>query len=248
MPSNSIPQTVVDKDHDLEGRSTRASEALAKHRWHHTLDPAGPGFSFAAYGRAVGRSDSVIRHHAVGYQTFVERTTNPVPGTGFTIEDGIRLAHQSAEQQAFTEAIAEGSGQPVARVARGDNRHRTRAIVDRAHQRAERRGGDPVDHARDIAAEERRVAEANRVREQTERQRRSIRFVHIEGHLAAAQRRLLGALSEAEGVGFSDDEMELIRDSIEKVRAVLTLIDLRMAGTPDIDWDAEAARLMGDPA
>ena len=49
-------------------------------------------------------------------------------------------------------------------------------------------------------------------------------------------------------MGFSDDEMELIRDSLARVKAVLQLIDLRMAGTPDIDWDAEAARLMENPA
>lgn len=249
MPQSTIPQSVVDKDHELEGRSERASIALAKHRWHNTLDPSGPRFSYAAYGRAVGRSDTVVRHHAKGYELFVERTSNPSPGDGFTIEDGIRLAQQSAEQQEFTEAIAEGSHEPVGRVARGDNRRRRNEIIDRARQREERRGGRAVDHARDIADEERRASAARQTRRTQERERRSIRYVHIEGHLAGAQRRLMQALREAEGVDFSDEEMELIRTSLAQVKAVLNLLDLRMAGEVDIDWTAEMANLgLGDPS
>ena len=243
MPSNPIPQSVVDKDHELESRSERATEALAKHRWRQTLDPAGPRFSFRAYAAAVGRGRTVITAHANGYALFVERANDDRPGRSLSLEDAFRLAQQSAEQQEFSEAIAEGSGEPVGRVARGDNARRRREIVDRARQREVRRGGSAVDHARDIAAEEHQVAAATRVRRERDRQRRSIRYVTIEGHLAYAQRRLTAALREAHDVGFNEEEMELLRDSISKVRAVLDLIDLRMAGTPDIDWDAELASL-----
>jgi hypothetical protein len=249
IPMPTIPQSVVDKDHELDTRSERAGEALAKHRWQQTLDPKGPQYGFRAYADAVGRSEKAIRYHANGYALVLERASDAEPGSSpINVQDAIRLAAVKEEDRAMHEAIAKGSGRTIAQVSRGDNRHRTRAVVERAKQRAERRGGDPVDHARDIADEERRVAAARKTREKEERERRSLRYVHIEGHLAGAQRRLLSALSEAEGVGFNDDEMELIRDSLAKVRAVLDLIDLRMAGTPDIDWDAEAARLMGDPA
>ena len=189
MPS--IPQSVVDKDHELEGRTERASEALAKHRWHWTLDESNADkVSTTAYARDIGRGHKLVSTYARGYKLFVERAGSP-GGTALTIQDAIRLAGVAVEDRAMHEAIAEGSGRPVAQVSRGDNRHRTRAVVERAHQRAERRGGDAVDHARDIAAEERQVAEAERARRAADRERRSIRYVHIEGHLAAAQRRLL---------------------------------------------------------
>ena len=243
MPS--IPQSVIRKDHELEDRSTRSTEELAKHRWHHTLDPKGPQFSFRAYAAAVGRSDTTIRAHAHGYERFVvgasAATSDVAP---MSLPDAIELVRRDADTRAFSEAIAEGADEPIAKVARGDNAHRRGAIIEQAKQRAARRGTDPVDEAREIATQARQTREMEARDRQEAKSRRSIRYVHIEGHLAAAQRRLLNALMEAEGVGFDDEEMELIRDSIAKVRAVLNLIDLRMAGTPDVDWDAEAAHLM----
>lgn len=239
-----IPQTVIDKDHELEARTTRSTEALAKHRWRHTLDPSGPKFGFRAYAHAVGRREATVRNHANGYALFVERATDARPGRALTIQDAVRLAGQSAEQQAFTEAIAEGSGEPVANVARGDNRRR-RDIVDRAHQRAARRGTDAVDEARDIAASEAKATKAQQQRRTEERSRRSVRFIAVEGKLAGAQRYLRQALDEAAEVAFNDEEMALIRASIANVQTLLNLIDLRMAGTPDIDWDAELAKLGG---
>ena len=93
--------------------------------------------------------------------------------------------------------------------------------LDRARQRERyAAAGAAVDHARDIAAEEHQVAAATRVRRERDRQRRSIRYVTIEGHLAYAQRRLTAALREAHDVGFNEEEMELLRDSISKVWGV----------------------------
>lgn len=143
------------------------------------------------------------------------------------------------------EAIAEGSGRPVSQVARGDNRHRTRDTMVQAHLRAERRGTDPVDEARNIASEQVRATRARRRRRTEDQQRHSLRYIHIEGRLAQAQSRLTEALTEAEGVPFTDEEMELLRHSIATVRSILNLLDARMAGTPDIDWDAELTRLGG---
>lgn len=243
MPTVEIPQGVIEKDHELDNRTERASEALAKHRWHHTLDPKGPGYSFRAYANAVGRSDMTIRRHAKGYALFVDRASGATPGVALTIEDAIRLSERSEEQRGFDEAIAEGSGKPVSQVSRGDNRHRTRAVIERAQQRAERRGTDAVDEARNIAREERQIAESRSRHEAERRQAHDLKYVHIEGHLAYAQRRLGDALREAQSVDFTDEELGLIRHSLAHIKALLNLIDLRMAGTPDIDWNEELAKL-----
>lgn len=245
MPASvTVPAEVVRSDHNLTAQSAAASEALARFRWEQCLDPAGPQYPIRAYARAVGRNDTTITRYAKGWALFVERRAAP-PGVqgALTIQDAIRLAEQTVEQQQFSEAIAEGSGKTVAQVARGDNRHRTKAVIEQARGRAERRGGEAVDHARDIAREEASAAAARRKRDDAAKEAHGLRWNGIEGHLAFAQRRLTAALRESEGVDFSEEEMALLRSSIANIRAVLDLIDLRMAGSPDIDWDAELAKL-----
>lgn len=237
--STAIPTRVIRKDHELEAEATTSTEALAKHRWHQTLDPKGPQYGFRAYADAVGRSEKAIRTAANGYVAFIAAATNAEPGTAPpTIQDSIRLAHQSGEQQEFTKAIAEGLQEPVARIARGDNLVRP-VIIDQARQRAERKGTDPVDEARKIAVNRRKTKEmdAKHVKEKAEAH--GIRYIEIEGDLASAKRILTRALTTAQNVKFTDEEMGLLRDTINNIKALLDLIDVRMAGNPDIDWDAE---------
>ena len=242
MPQ-SIPQNVIDKDHELEGRTERSTEALAKHRWHWTVDENNHlRIPIKAYARAVGRQPKVVRDYATGYAMFVERQGGA--GRPLTLADAIRLAGQAEDERAMTEAIAEGLKQPVANVARGDNRTR-RDIAHVARERAGRRGTDPVDEAREVAARHRQTGEMDKRHRDEARERRSIRFVSIEGSLAKAKRHLTDALREAEGVDFDAEEMDLMRSTIANVKALLNLIDARMAGQPDIDWDAEMAKLSG---
>lgn len=245
MPQSTVPQSVVDKDHELEGRHERASELLAKHRWRQTLDPAGPQYPMREYARAVERNYNTVKRYAKGYALYTERMAEPPRGSTFTIQDAIRLADQSAEMQEFSEAIAEGSGRPIAQVARGDNRRRTREIIGQAQERAERRGTNPVDEAREIAERQRRSRELAARQRRERAQARSTRYLSVEGHLAGAQRRLRQAMDEAVNVEFSDEEMELLRTTIDQIKALLRLLDLRMAGEADVDWDAELAGLNG---
>jgi hypothetical protein len=246
----SLPRAVVETDHKLEGAHDRASEELAKHRWHWTLDESNPNrVPVREYARAIGRNDTVIARYAKGWAIYQDRMAAPrAGGAAFTLQDAIRQSELSVENQAFAEAIAEGSGRPIAQVSRGDNRHKMHEIVGQAKARAERQGTDPVEEARRIAEHQRRSQEMDARERQRKQSRHTLRYVEIEGHLANAQRRLLQALQTAEGVDFTQEEMDLIRDSIVKIRGVLALIDLRMTGTPDIDWDAEAAKLIGGEA
>lgn len=243
-----IPQAVIDKDHDLDGRSSRSTEALAKHRWHQTLDPDGPQFPIRAYARAVGLTEQTIRRYARGWALFVERQGASVR-LRLTIHDAVLLANQSAEEQAITEAIAEGSGRSVAQVETSSGRHRRNEIATRARVRAERRGTSPADEARAIAAAETRAAASRRTQDTERRQRHSIMFIHVDGAVAKARRHLTEALNEAHGVGFTDEEVELLRHSVAEAKAVIDLLTVRFGGSPDdVDWDAELARLSGGAA
>jgi hypothetical protein len=238
-----IPRSVVETDHRLEGAHDRASEELAQHRWHCCLDPDGPKYPIRQYARAVGRNDATIARYAKGWALYVDRLAAPRAGGAFSLQDAIRQSEMSVENQEFAEAIADGAGKPVAQVSRGDNRHKMHEIVGHAKERAERRGTNPVDEARDIARHQRQSKEMDERNRKAKAKARSLRFVEIEGDLAAAKRRLLHALRTAEGVGFAEEEMELIRDTIGTVQAILQLLDLRMAGTPDVDWDGELEKL-----
>lgn len=237
-----IPSTVVALDRRLDQSAENSTLALARHRWHNTLDPDGPGYSTREYARAVDRNMNTIARHAHGYAMFVERAEGDGPGPSLTLEDAFRLAGQSAEQRAFSEAIADGLGEPVGRVARGDN-HQRRHIIEHAHDRAERRGTDPIDEARTIAREI--VADrAHRAeRDATRRNDRTLALIEIEGHVAAARRRLTQAVQAASNANITDTEIEMLRQPIDALRHVLDLLDLRMTDTPDVDWDGELARL-----
>jgi len=241
---HTLSRSVIETDHKLESATTRASEELAKHRWHWMLDESNPKrVNFTDYAKAVGRSRETVSRYARGYALYLEKLETPPRGGAWSLQDAIRQADNSAERQEFNEAIAQGSGRAVGQVARGDNRVRTNEIIATAKERAERRGTDPVEEARRIAEHTRKSRESAQRGRERKAASRTLRYVEIEGDLAGAQRRLVHALSVAQDVGFSDEEMELIRDSVAKIRAVLDLIDLRMAGDPDIDWDAELAKL-----
>ena len=247
MPQSTIPQDVIDRDHALEGRSEKATEALAKHRWHQTLDPKGPQHGAREYAKAIGRSQPVVRTHAKGYEMWLERQADS-ERPGLSLEDCFRLAGQSAENQAFSEAIAEGSGEPVGRVARGDNATKRGAIIEQARQRADRRGTDPVDEAREIARRGRQAREIARRHQTERRESRSVRFVRAEGRLANAKRQILNALSEVEGVEWEAEERALLLATVANLTAVLNLLDRRIAGTEDVDFDVELARILAEDA
>jgi len=234
---NTIPQTVIDADHRLDGVAERSTEELARHRWHQCLDPDGPQHSVNAYAKAVGRDHATIRKYAKGYAEWVVMSHhNP-------LTDCIALAAMSAEKAEVAAAVAEVEGRPVESIThrRGDDSLAN--VTEQARDRATRTGTSIADAARDITERKVKARAADATRETQARQQHTLRYIAIEGHLAAAKRRLTDALNDAEDVGFNEDEMELLRDTIAQVRALLNLIDLRLAGNPDVDWDAELARL-----
>jgi hypothetical protein len=240
MPNKTVPLSVVEEDHRLEASAARSTEKLAKLRWHNTLDPEGPRYGFTAYARAVGRSDTVIATHAKGY----EMTRNSEAGLE-SLEDAFRLTRLSEEKQEFAKAIAKGSGKPVAAIARGEYSRKLAGDIEHAKMRAEKKGTDPIDEARE-AAERHRQWEELKAKEKADAKRmKTVRWMNVENYLYAMRAKAMAALKEAEGVDFTDEHQEFIRDELSKTRAVLDLLDLMVDGNPDIDWDAEMANLTG---
>lgn len=232
-----LPQSVVQTDRRLEESAERATEELAHHRWHWTMDDSNPDkVGFTEYARAVARSHTTIAKQAKGYADWKDNREE------ISLPEAIDRAQISVERQAAIDAVAKVTGTSFTSVRQGRSEE-VREVRDQARDRAERRGTSYEEEVEHVAEQrEKSRASASSYREQRTG-RRSLRYVEVEGHLAAAKRRLTDALRVAQDVGFEPEEIELLTDTLAQVKAVLNLIDMRLAGDVDVDWDAELEKL-----
>ncbi len=102
-----LPNEVVAADHEMEQSASKASEALAKHRWHWTLDESNPDrVSIRAYAQAVGRAKQTIQKYVNGYAAWQAQSGHAgVP----TLGEAIERAQMSAEKATMVEAVAEAN-------------------------------------------------------------------------------------------------------------------------------------------
>lgn len=237
--NHTLARAVVETDHQLEERRNRSLEELARHRWHWTLDETNPDrVSIREYARQIGRNYTTVYATVTGYTTWTDR------GTAISLSESMERSLVGAEKETVIDAVAkaEGVGFESAR-----KRHEeVREVRTIAQERAERRGTTVEEEAPRVAEERVRARESGQRRAEERRSRRSLRYIEIEGDLAAAQRRLAHALQTAQDVGWEQEEIELLTDSIAKVRAVLNLLDLRLSGETNVDWDSELANLTGE--
>lgn len=233
---NELPNEVVATDARLEEQRNRSLEDLARHRWRWTLDESNPErVTIREYARQVGRSKPAIAKMVNGYAAW-SVGTDPFP-----LPEAIERAAVGIEKESVIDAVASAENLTfeTARKRYDD----VREVRTMAQERAERRGTTVEEEARGVAEERVKERQANKQREQQHKAAHSLRYVEIEGHLAAAQRRLTSALNTAQDVGWDGDEIELIADSVAKIRALLNLIDMRITGEASVDWDAEMEKL-----
>lgn len=237
--------SVIAEDVRLDSVAHRSSEDLARHRWHWTLDETNPQrVTFAEYARSVNRNADTITMQANGYRDWLAaQATDPDPSKG--MNEYIQRSKMNVEKQAAIDAIASATGKTFNTVRKG-GADAVRDVLSTARERVERGSDVTMDEAIKRAAEDRARTERTNERLRQERAQRSgLRYVEIEGHVAAAMQRLRKALDAAEGVDFTDEERELMTDSLGKLRAILNLIDIRVVGETDINWDAEFAKMGG---
>ena len=79
--------------------------------------------------------------------------------------------------------------------------------------------------AREDEARRAKAREAAHRRREAHRARHSAVFLAVESELTQVRRHMNHALREAEGVPFTDDERELMADSLGKLRARLNEVD-----------------------
>jgi hypothetical protein len=121
------------RDAELDASASSASEELAKHRWHWTLDESNPKrVSLRQYAKDVNRGYATIKTQANGYAAWVEgERSRP-------LSDEITLANMGEERQAATEAVAKATGKSVNTMRAGQNRKEVTEVLHTARDRAER--------------------------------------------------------------------------------------------------------------
>jgi hypothetical protein len=243
--TTTLPTTVIEKDRKLQ----RSADELMELRWHWTLDETNPErVSQREYARQVGVDQSKINVDANAWADYLAAQSDAqqgiTPGAPQSPGDYRTLRKMSGERQRATKAVAKATGKAVSTLATHD-RGEVDAVLNTARERAVDRG-TTVDHEFERAAEWRAKTRKAAEREKDEHKARSTaRFIEIEGDLGAAMQRLRNVLNAAEDVPFSDDERELLTASLGKLRALLNLIDLRIAGETKIDWDDEFQKIVG---
>lgn len=234
----SLPTEVVKIDHELEASASKASEALAHHRWHWTLDESNPDrVSIREYARQVVRHRRVVGGQVNGYADWTSGAAS-----GATLAECIERAKMSVETEVATEAVAEARGVAF-KTARQSRPTEVKRVREIARDRAERKGTTVEEEAPKVAESIVKTEKAE-IRQAEERKaQHPLRYISIEGKLARMLRIGTEVLSEAQDVGFDGEEQELLAETIGKLRALLNLIDMRFAGTVDVDWDAELAKI-----
>jgi hypothetical protein len=75
------------------------------------------------------------------------------------------------------------------------------------------------------------------------KQNHIVRSFYISTALDIAEKELRTALAESEGVDFTPEERELYTVKSARLRATHNLLDLRISGSIEVDWDAELTKI-----
>lgn len=237
-----LPAEVIQTDRKLQ----RSADQLMELRWHWTLDETNTDrVGFSAYARGVGVTEGAIRRDArawAGWLQAEDSYSGVRIGSPQTPEDFRQLHTLSEERQEAAKAVAKATGAPVGQVAK-KRKDEIDAVVNTARVRAVERG-TTVEHEIGRAADWREKARKAAHRETDERRKaQTMRYVQFEGLIGKAMASLRTILIDSEGVDLDDELRELLTHSLGNLRALLNLIDLRITGETQVDWDAELEKL-----
>jgi hypothetical protein len=243
---NMVPAKAVAEDHRLEQSASKASESLAKHRWHWTLDETNPArVSVNAYAKAVGRSEPTVRAYVQGYADWSSSTSTRTS----TLIECMERSKVSAEKAALVDAVAEAN-QVNFRTANTNYRPDISRVRDAVEQAVERKpdmtADDKADYAKRTAQTIARSKAADAKRTKERAAQRSVMFMRIDAKLAHARGDLRDVLEFGRDLGLGDDEIEDVKEALAKIKSFADLIDMALTGSMDVDWDAELAKIGGD--
>lgn len=239
-----LPADVVEKDHKLEGSHTKATEALAKHRWHWTLDETNTKrVSLGAYARSTGRNLATIRNHARGYEMWLAHGCTPM-----TLTECIERARMSSEKADVVEAVAVANAVEftTAKLRHATDVKRVQHAIERkVEQQPTITPEEKKEYGQKVAKAIAGGRQADRERATRKKNQKSMLLMTIEGELAQARRCLLRALDEARlSTGFDPgDPLDYLAQSVDNLIATAELLRVAVGGEANVDWDAELMKL-----
>lgn len=235
-----LAEWVPEKDRELETTAHRATEELCRLRWHWTLNPDNPErVSFKQYAHAVGRSPSTIKINARGYETWLEACkSEPSP----SLNEHIERSNMSVEKAQAVEAIAEVYGVTFG-YARQAHQKDIQSLRDSAKNKAAETGTSYPEALTELADWRKKSHEAHLRERSKMKEQHGLRFISIDDRLAKARQLLSNVLNEAHAVEWTEQEREILVDSVTKTKSLMDLIALAINGTVDVDWDAELIKL-----
>lgn len=236
---NTLADNAVRIDHNLERKAERSRADLAEHRWHWTLDASNEQrVSARTYAKAVGKGVQTILDMAQGYDDW-----RSADGPSGALSEYLARAKLRGNDRVAIEAVASAKGVKVD-TARKHYAQEVRAVRATAEERAARRGTAYEDEVKPTADRRATQAKATKGRKADAAGRTNLRLMVIEGKIAAAMRYLRSALEESEGVVLSPEDAADIADQVARLKAIANLLEVRLVGTSDVDWDAEMAKLV----
>lgn len=231
-----IPLDALAMDAKLESQATQANMDLYRHRWHWTLNPDNPHrVSFGAYAQAVGRSMTNIRMQARGYAAWIEDPDMP-------IREHIERANMSAQRAVVIDAIARTYNLSFSSARRDDGGF-ARDVEIQAKVKMEQKNIPFEQAVEEVVAWHQQADEARRKERKKIQDNHGMRYVAVENEITKARNALAKALNVSHEVEFSDKEREILGESIRRLSATVSLLDMAVTGTIAVDWDAELKKL-----
>jgi hypothetical protein len=239
-----LPAEVIETDHRLEKAASKASEELARHRWHWTLDEANSNrVGIREYARQVGRVHATIGKYANGYARWLAAGGHRSVAT---LPEMVDRAEMSAEREAVVEAVAEANEVTFSHARRSytPDVTRVREAVERATERQpDMTTEDRREYAKRTATNLARSRASEQHRREDRKQQRSALYMKVDARLDHARRDLADALNDARDGEFGEDEIELLEQALAAIRAVTSLLTSAITGASNVDWDDELAKL-----
>lgn len=239
-----LPTHVVEKDHQLETEADRANGNLAEHRWHWTLDGSNPqrAESVIDYARQVGRHESTIQKMVNAYKSIRD---NP----GSDLQQAIQLQGVKQADRKIVEAVSKATGTSVVNTRqhhRGDVDRVRNAVADarvREEDLTPEREEEVIHKTASFIAAGRK---AERAAVQNRKRSVPLQVLVLEGDFAQAKSILNKTLKDAQALemdGLDQAFIDGLTDAIDKIVALAKLVQMALAQTADVDWDAELAKI-----
>jgi hypothetical protein len=233
---------IVPRDKEIRETEEEASEALGKLRYDNTigLHPNAKQPGFTEYAEHCGLSRKVVQRYARAYEKF--QAENGPRRAVFA--DYLFAEHKSEDEQQAIEDVAEVRG--ISRNSAERLHRESVAKVKRATKRQIERGASPSEareFGRKVARQQVRTEE-RRAEERRERRASTVQvLVDLMLAIDGARYKLTDALVIAKEGDMNTETMAQANVALDKVRTVLGLLEMAVAGSAEIDWDAELAKL-----